>query len=213
MRYSKKTHLVFIGTLLNVFFILTVFAGEDCIRCGDKDIVGSPDQKNEVTKLAFAVMADPKKIIYPFSDYIATYCMKYEQIEKNALNTMIREMVKSPYPVDDYFQEKACKPQRSGDRKSPIIHLTAEAPCSRVEYPEIIHKYYTVKRNSSDIWLKIVNSKNSKEETFLDYIEYLDNKNMYNTVETKKCMNQLIAFACKNGAIYSTSNKTCPTGI
>ncbi len=212
MRNSKKIHSVIIISLLMIIFISNTF-GEDYIKYFDKDDVGAPVSKDAVTKLDFAVVTDLSKIIYPFSDYIYRYCMKYEQIVKNELNSMIRKMADTPYSIDDYFQVKECEVRKAGERKSPMIHLTAEAPCSRVEYPEIIHKYYTVKRNASDLWLKIINNTNSQGETFLDYIDFLDHKNIYNTTDTKKCANQMIAFACKHGAVYLKSNKTCPSGI
>ncbi len=148
-----------------------------------------------------------------FTSYHDDYCMKYEQIERNELNQMIRDLKDTPYPTDDYFLIAGCKPQMVGGVKVPMLHLTAEDPCSRVEYPQIIHKYFTVKRKEPKLWLEVVNAKNTKGETFLDYIEHLKRERILNSDESLECADQLIEFACKTGGVYAKFDKTCPTGL
>ena len=157
-------------------------------------------------------MAIPAQVgVFPFTDYLGANCMKFVQIEKNELNQMIRDLTDTPYLVDDYFRIASCKPEKAGGVKSPLLHLVAEAPCSRVEYPEIIHRYYSVKRQTPHIWLEVVNAKNSIGETFLDYMESLNTQNDFNTSATQNCANRLIAFACQTGGTYSkVKNRTCP---
>ena len=126
------------------------------------------------------------------------------------MNQLIRDLNDTPYPIDDFFQRAECDPEKSGGTKSPILHLTAEAPCTRVDYPEIIYHYYSVKRKHPELWLKVVNAKNSKGETFLDYLESLNIQKDFNTVDTKACANQLITFSCQTGGIYSIhKEKNC----
>jgi hypothetical protein len=153
----------------------------------------------------------PKRPTSPFSSYLNGYCMKYTQIEKNELNQMIRDLKETGYPVDYYFLTAACEPQKVAEVKSPMIQLTAEDPCYRAEYPQIIYKYYTVKRKEPKIWLEVINAKNTHDETYLDFIETLIQQNEYRSAESKECVNQLISFACKTGGVYSKyPNKTCP---
>ncbi|MBC7429933.1 MAG: hypothetical protein H7336_15065 [Bacteriovorax sp.] len=214
MKFSKKIYTVLFGSLLTTIFISSASATDNCVQCGSKNVPGAPNlPMNGLDKVALMV-GQSEKPTYSFIDYQASYCMKFVQIEKNELNQMIRDLKETPYSVDDYFQKAGCKPEKAGGVKSPILHLTAEAPCSRVEYPQIIYKYYTVKRKDPKLWIEAVNAKNTLGETYLDYIESLNKQNDFNTVATKECASQLIAFACKTGATYSkVKNKTCPTDI
>jgi hypothetical protein len=148
---------------------------------------------------------------HSFESYLSVYCRRYIKIEKNELNQMIRDLKETGYPVDDYFLTAECNPNSVGGVKSPMLHLTAEDPCSRVEYPQIIYKYYTVKRKEPKIWLEVINVKNTHDETYLDFIETLIQQNEYRSAESKECVNQLISFACKTGGVYSKyPAKTCP---
>jgi hypothetical protein len=127
---------------------------------------------------------------------------------------MIRKIANTPHPIDEYFRVAGCRPKKiGGGVKSPVLHLVAEAPCSRVEYPEIIYRYYTVKREAPNIWLEVVNAKSTIDDTFLDYIDRLDRDGNYNTPDVRECRNRLISFACKTGGVYSTAkNKRCLAG-
>ena len=156
--------------------------------------------------------AEPaNKTIYPFLSYLETYCMRYVKIEKNELNQMIRDMKETGYPVDDYFLTAACEPKNAGGVKAPMIQLTAEDACYRGEYPKIIYKYYTVKRKEPKIWLAVINAKNTRGETYLDYIETMSERHLFTTPESMECVNKLVVFACKTGGVYSKyPAKTCP---
>ena len=141
--------------MINLFFKVCLFAAifiasskaeEICDHCGKNDVEAIPHVK-EIEMPAMIAEAKIKEPVYPFDSYLATYCMRYERIERNELNQMIRDLGATPYPVDDYFLNAGCDPQKAGGVRSPILHLTAEAPCSRVEYPEVIHKYYTADSN------------------------------------------------------------------
>jgi hypothetical protein len=186
MNIYRQAGLVCVFGLLATLLISTAWAGEKTV---------------ETTIV-------PK---YSWESDASLYCKRYVKIEKNELNQMIRDMKETGYPVDDYFLTAACDPEYAGGVKVPMIQLTAEAPCTRVEYPQIIHKYYIVKRKEPKIWLEVINTKNTEGDTYLDYIEVLRDKNLYNTPEGQECMNNLISFACKTGGVYSKyPAKTCP---
>ena len=190
---SNKIYLLLIASFFAATFITSLGAEENCVHCETK----KPEEKEP---------------IYSFDSYLAAYCKRYIKIERNELPSMFQEMKDTHYPVEDYFQKTECKPQKVGGIKSPILHLTAEAPCSRVEYPQIIHEYYEEK---PEIWEKIVNAKNSLDETYLDYIESLIRQGEFTTDKSKACVSKLIAFACSTTpqAVYSKfkKDKTCPS--
>jgi len=144
------------------------------------------------------------------SDYIDMDCKRYILTEKNLLTKIFVELKNSSFTPEEFFQVAACHPRKvNGGVKSPILHLTAEAPCTRIEYPKIIYNFY--KKENPTLWEKIVNSKNTNGETYLDFIETLDDQEEFNTDSTKECAKKLIEFACKTGGKYSKYDKKCPT--
>lgn len=211
MGLSKIIHS-FIVVSLMTSFCSEAFSEELCVKCMNKELEGAPNvvAVNGLAKEVSLVVGKMEPA-YSFGSYQNIYCTKYQQIELNSLNQMIRDLKETPYPVDEYFQKPGCEPQKVGNIKSPILHLTAEAPCSRTQFPEIIHKYYTVKRKEPDMWLRVVNSKNTSGETYLDYIESLRKQNEFSTEDSKECVKQLIKFACETGAVYSKFKMNCPT--
>ena len=166
MSTSKKIYSVLMSVILTISFMGKGFAEDTCAICGSKNVRGAPSVGG-LDKLAM-IVENPKKADSPFLSYLDGYCMKYTHIEKTELNQMIRDLKETPYEVDAYFTTAGCKPQKVGGIKSPMIQLTAEDACYRAEYPQIIHKYYTVKRKDPKMWLEVVNAKNSNGETYLD---------------------------------------------
>lgn len=211
MRLLKNIHSVFISSLLTTILISTAFAGENCVQCDDKNVSGAPTN----TPLA-GITEKVKKPDYSFESDLSAFCMRFLSTSKNGLDNMFQKLENEYFPVDDYFQIAGCRTKKApGDVKSPMLHLTLDAPCSRIEYPKIVNDYYKYTREQPELWEKVVNAKNSAGETYLDYIETLINENRF--TETKGCVNKLIAFVCGTKvAIYSKYNKTCPstpTGI
>jgi hypothetical protein len=203
------------GTLFAAFFLPAFSSAEEgCVECDKKsaEVVEVPSMPlNGSRKLT---PQDATQDGSTFNDYLGAYCMKYTLVERNELNQVIRDINALPYAVDDFFTIAGCKPEKvGGGVLTPMLQLTAEAPCSRVEYPEIIYHYFTVKRKSPSTWLKIVNAKNTAGDTYLDYVERLNLKGEFSTLPSQECRDELIALACKTGGIYSTAkNKTCPAG-
>jgi hypothetical protein len=211
MKIFKNIYSVFINSVFMMIFISTAFAGDTCVQCGGKDVKGAPNVSLNGLEKDAMLAGQTKNPDSSFLNYLDGYCMKFEHIEKNELNQMIRDLKETGYPVDDFFTKAGCRLQKLGGTKSPMLHLAAEAPCSRVEYPQIIYKYYAIKRKDPKLWLEVVNAKNTKGETYLDYIENLNKQNQFLTTDARECADQLIAFACKTGAVYSKVSKSCPT--
>ena len=113
-RYSKLIHL----SLLTGFFVSAIAQAQTV-----------DDGKSRSLQLS------------PISDYLEVYCKRFIKVEKNALTNMLRDLENTPYAAIDYFQSAECDPRKVGGIKSPLLHLIAEAPCSRVEYPQIVYKF------------------------------------------------------------------------
>lgn len=146
-----------------------------------------------------------------FEDSQLGYCIKYTQIEKNFVLSLLKEMEASPYSLEDYIQIPGCLNQGySRAVKSPMLHLSADSPGKSGDAIEIIYKYYTMKRKQPELWLKAINAKNTEGETFLDYVEMLKRKNRYFGEETQNKIQHIITFACSKGAVYAVyKDKTC----
>lgn len=214
MRFSIKNYSALAITFFTTFIMSATIAGETCVHCGKKDVEGAPGVSlNGLDKVAMMVKEDGKSNL-PIESKLKVLCMKYTQIEKTEVNQMIRDLKETGYSVDDYFLKSECPAYNFAKVKTPLLQLTAEAPCGRAEYPEIVYKYYNIKRKDLKMWQEVINSKNTNGETYLDYIESLNNKNAYSTPESKKCVGNLVNFACSTGAIYSKySDKKCTEGI
>ncbi|MDO9183428.1 MAG: hypothetical protein Q7U04_13520 [Bacteriovorax sp.] len=214
MKFSVKKILFFISSIMIAIFTSVTFAEEPCAQCGIKEIQGTPKVSiNGLEKIALMAEKNNQKK-FNYDDTLEAYCSQYTRSTNNLLYFTLEDLNKSPYALDSYLKSAKCRPQKVGGIKSPVFHLTAEAPCSRVTFPEIIYDYFMNVLKNKKLWLEVVNSKNTAGETYLDYIETLNDQDEFNTVKTKECASTLVAFACSHGAIYSKYiNKSCSTGI
>jgi hypothetical protein len=123
-----------------------------------------------------------------------------------------KEMDNSAYPTDDYLQKPLCQSEFYGsDIKSPMLQIMIDKPVTREGFTEVIYKYYTIKRKDESQWLKAVNAKNDKGETFLDYIESRIKSGYFSTSETLTAVTNVRNFICSKGAVYSLyKDKKCP---
>jgi hypothetical protein len=208
-------HFLLSGLLLSIFSA-HAFADDVCIHCTDKKMQGLPDINNKLLNVISKVAqpAPPpedagKKI--PFSSYQDGYCMKFTYLVRNQVAGFTKELEESPFPIDDYFQKSGCR-QKSwgGDVLSPMLHLIADDPAGRVEFADVIYKYYTIKRKDQAAWLKAVNAKNTVGETVLDYLDHCVQIGNFFADESKAAVTQIINSLCAKGAVYSKYNKKCP---
>ena len=66
------------------------------------------------------------------------------------------------------------------------------------------------KRKEPEIFTKILNTKNSKGETILDYIESLRSMGTNVHVDLQAPVAKLISFICSHGGVYATyKTKSC----
>lgn len=148
------------------------------------------------------------------SDFFAcqqSYCMRFEQVSNNYgfRKDMIESMKKTPYSVDQYWSEPGCLPRRiRANTLSPLFHLAAESAGPRKPFIETLYKSYQEK-NENEIWLRIVNSKNTRGDTILDYIDYLNFSKTLREDE-KPEINELMIFPCDRGGIFSKTSNKCP---
>jgi hypothetical protein len=158
-----------------------------------------------------------------FLSYLDIYCMDITQLGgvhnfkrhlldkmKDSAQLQSSAVVGVDVIIKRYWTTAYCEPRRIGGTMSPIVHLVAENPTDRNAYLVALRKYYDEK-NDRNSFVEILNSKNSRGHTLLDYINYLyvaEYRN-YDKLDEKP-LNNLVQFLCDNGAKYSFYKKKCP---
>lgn len=144
--------------------------------------------------------------------YMEKFCMTFKLMEAGSMGSTLKEMEATPYPVDEYFKIPQCQSEGySRAVKSPIFHIIADDPSARESFLKKIFLYYDIKRKSPELFTDAVNAKNTKGETFLDYIVSLQLSGRKTTPEIREVLDRIIFDVCKKGAVYSFhKNKKCP---
>jgi hypothetical protein len=209
--------MILLKKLFGTLMVMTMIVSNanardrDCVDCGLKEAPGAPTSGNKnIDGITRALSQDGTSFNY----YITTYCMTFTNVRNNFQfkKKIIEAMENSKFQAESYWQEAGCTPNKIGGTLSPIIHLAAENATERLPYLKVLHEYYT-KSNGSKLWTTMINAKNSRGQTFLDYIMYLRDTNQI-IDEQKNAMNELIVFACSTGGIFSTNKvSSCKTRI
>lgn len=190
------------GTLL---LTSTITFATDCVNCGQKTVTGLPSN-NSLDELDKIVKGGQTQ------KFISQgYCMQFTQIPQEMVGAMIKELETTGYAVEKYLSDPICQPEGySNAVKSPMIHAVADDVNRREEFLNNIWNYYSKKRKQPEIFNQVINSKNTKGETLLDYIETLRTHNTYSLVDQQPPLEKIIAMLCTHGGIYSKySNKKC----
>lgn len=198
------------GTSINVAYSEST----NCVNCGPKEVAGMPTSGNkslgDLEKAAKSAGNESEK-----EEYIESFCIKIKQISSGNIGLTLKEMDSSPYPIDTYFKTPQCQSDGySNIVKSPLTHLIVDDPAGRGPLLQKISSYFVNKHNSPQKFINALNSKNTKGETFLDYIETsrIDGRN--NQPDQLEIIKSLIKFACDSGGVYSAyPNKKCNNTI
>ena len=187
---------------------------KDCVTCTPDLAPGFPLTGNRSAR-AIAMVSDKamSQEEQSFFIYLSAYCMTVPSLrgEKDFNKKMMDSMKETAVNgnIDGYWQEAGCEPMYIAQTMSPLIHVIAENSTDRMQYMLYLKKYYTNKKDPGT-FKKIINSKNSRGQTVLDYIQYAFNNRRFANME-EKGLNEFIKFLCENGAEYSKSpGKRCP---
>lgn len=205
----KALSLVIITMLLVTFSFSqnANAASKVCYSCAADYVPGNPVDGNK-TLGALALLSEDmlsEKDSVFMSD-LSIYCQDFHRgtdAEKTMKEKIIPDMKKySPNKsIDGFFIEAGCNPLNIANAKSPIAHIAVESPTYRLEHLKIIKSYYQELKRP-EFFEKIINAKNTRGYTTLDYVQLmLENKSYVKVVE--KGMNEFIQYLCDNGAVYS----------
>lgn len=148
-----------------------------------------------------------------FQSYLNVYCMNFTQLGgvQNFRRTLVDAMEASAgthEKFDRYWLIAGCEPQLMGGTKSPLAQLAAENPTERQAYLVALQNYYLA-RGDKTIFTRIINVKNSRGYTLLDYMIYLHAQREF-IAEEERGVNDFYKFLCDNGAVFSIYKKSCP---
>lgn len=148
-----------------------------------------------------------------FHQYIGPYCITFEQLPNSyeLKRKIIDSMNKSSFGPDSYFLNPGCDPQFVGATLMPMVHIVVEDSTNRLVLLKSLRTYYLEERKRPDLWFRVVNAKNTRGWTTLDYLEYVLRENKLAMPAEAKGVNSLRKFLCDNGGAYSLFKKTCPS--
>ncbi|MBC7428305.1 MAG: hypothetical protein H7336_06820 [Bacteriovorax sp.] len=186
----------------------------DCVSCTPVMAAGSPLEGNKSAQLVALVSSKAmSQADASFQSYLNVYCMNFTQLGgvsnfKQTLLDPMKATSGSEEGMNRYWLAAGCEPQLMGGTTSPLVHLAAENATERKSYLEALQKYY-LEKNDKASFTKIINAKNSRGYTLLDYLNYLYVQKEF-MAEEEKGINDLYKFLCDNGGVFSIYKKKCP---
>lgn len=184
---------------------------------GSSNIFAADYGSKEVTALPISSLFDNKVPIEPITDKeryyeILDYCLQFEMIPKEMVTTLIKKMLTTPISPEQFLTEPVCLTGIYNENvRMPMLHFIAEDPITREDFLRLISLYYEKKAKQPEVFKRVVNAKNTKGDTLLDYLEILRLKNKYRFDTQKVALKNVIKILCDNGAVYATTkDKTCP---
>ncbi len=193
---------------------------KDCYTCSPDYVPGMPvvgDQTlGELARISYALLNENDfKLMSNLSSFCKQFSSATESSHLHLRKKMISEMEKISLNGDvaPFFVEAGCNPQYIAQTKSPMSHLASEIPEAYMKQLDAIRNYFfDIKKPES--FTKMLNAKNTKGHTTLDYVEWLLENKKYDD-EDKAYLGKYRAYLCSNGAVYSTykSSKSCNSQV
>lgn len=142
-------------------------------------------------------------------DLVDVFCMRFNNINPNFTGSRIKEMEATRFPVEEFFRKSRCQPGGySNVVKSPILHLILDDAAGQEKTLQSVWLYYSRKRQQPALFGEMLNVRNTKGETFLDYMETMRVRGLLDDGEAPK---RILQFACEHGAVYAAHKLQCPT--
>ena len=196
--------------LCGAALIATVNASAtDCINCMPTDVSGMAKNApvDTMQNTASGGLSEKDRDFM-----IVGYCIKFSQIPQEMVGATIRDMEKTPILPEEFLTEQVCQPSLYSDAiKSPMIHAVAEDIIKREEFLQNIWLYYSKKRKQPEIFSKVINSKNTRGETLLDYLKIAQEKGTYGFDTQKAAYTKIVTLLCSRGGVYAVKkDMKCP---
>ena len=218
MELKKTKYRLLLAIALNIIFINqnTAIAQNFtniCFSCAEDYIPGSPvggSQKSLSYLILFSrdLLSDTDVNYITGLDLICSEYYDEDNAKKALKKQLIPEMLKNNpgRKVEKSFLEDACIPRKIGAALSPIAHIAAEGPVSRLGHLKAIQSYFA-EQGKPEFFKQIINAKNTRGYTTLDYLQFMNDENIYSK-EFEDGINIFIRYLCDNGGEYAIFKPT-----
>lgn len=176
-------------------------------------LVAQFEELPETKAAAAAVLAEAaeKKRTWEeasLEDLTDVFCLRFRFINPNTVGSKIKEMEATRFAVEDFFKKSQCQSEGySNAVKSPILHLVWDDPTIQEKTLNSVWLYYSKRRKQPELFGQMLNVRNSKGETSLDYMESMRQRKLLSGPEAWERMRD---FACEHGAVYAVYKLQCP---
>lgn len=189
-----------------VLFMPFNLSAQDCVSCITHQVAGLPSSSLFDNKIPIEPITDKERYFE-----ILDYCLQFEMIPKEMVTTLIKKMLTTPISPEQFLTEPVCLMTSYNYSRMPMLHFIADDPISREDFLRLISLYYEKRAKQPEVFKRIVNSKNTRGDTLLDYLEIMRLRNQYLFDTQKVALKNIIKILCDNGAVYATTkDKTCP---
>ena len=219
MELKKTKYRLLLAIALNVIFInqntaIAQSFKSICFSCAKEYIPGSPvggSQKSLSYLVLFSrdLLSDTDVL---YMTDLGLICSEFydedDDIKKMLLRKTIPDLMKySPNKMlEKSFLEDGCIPRKIGNALSPIAHIAAEVPVSRMGHLQAIQSYFAG-QGKPEFFKQIINAKNTRGYTTLDYLQFMNDENIYSK-EFEDGINIFIRYLCDNGGEYAIFKPT-----
>jgi hypothetical protein len=214
---KKLNKLFFLFLVILAMSSNQVFAADkNCVKCDPSKVAGSPDASLGGLDKVVVAMASSSTTKYKTADLskMGDYCGLFEVGSNDGTITpLIAKIETEGFSHVEVFSANVCPPKKLDPSKylTPMIQYVADDSENRYNFPNEIYKYLE-KTGNKDGWLKIINAKNSKGMTYLDYVKYVYKKTK--NEDLKPRLLKLYQYACDHGGEFSFYNtQTCSSSI
>lgn len=194
--------------LFGILFMGSInVVAQDCISCVTHQVAGLPDSSLFDNKMPIEPITEKERYFEIFA-----YCEEFETIPKEMVTTLIKKMLMTPISPEQFLTEPVCLTGTYNENvRMPMLHFIAEDPLAREDFLRLISLYYEKKAKRPEVFKRVVNAKNSKGDTLLDYLEIKRLRNNYQFDTQIVALNNVIKILCDNGVVYATTkDRTCP---
>lgn len=134
------------------------------------------------------------------------FCEAFKEVRTRAgLNQLLADHEGGRFPVDSYTMSPVCELSGEDNLRGPVIHYVIEDYSEKSSVLTGLYAYYTEKRKDEAAWLKVINARDAKGRTMLDYIDSLAEARL---IEKSKVA-RLVRYVCGKGAVYAKGGN-CP---
>ena len=214
MRVSKfLLRLLVLVWTIHPLFRAEAKVEKDCVSCNLAHVIGAPNISADADNIDKVIQVmnqgNDSRGSSSLTNEVKGFCMALKQFQGQAPSfkkEILIPMTKAGYKIESILKSPECTSESIGGTSSPILHLVADNVEARFKYLKIIYEYFLSRGEASTTWLNIINAPNSRQQSLLDYVYFLQQKKIISEDQG----NRLIVFLCSTDGEFLSSPVACP---